>query len=226
MNATTAGNESVQSPEQKNDAIFPKRAEGLFTRHPSTVFLYAGLMFLAVSLCLFVVGGMSLFMLMQKGPIIQVPTELSATASSTAAFTARDIYNFWGGVLSVFLAPVLTFVSAAVCAYVGIRLLKSAGAVATQVIPPQDYALLAGAIQKGDDKAISEYIRLSSLSGTTGTFTKVGLTGLPLATIFLTVLLALLGLYVPKLLDLAQLTLGAFLGSYVQKKQTEISTAA
>ena len=52
----------------------------------------------------------------------------------------------------------------------------------------------------------------------TGTFTKVGLTGLPLATIILTIMLAILGIFNPQFFDLAQLTLGAFLGSYVQKR--------
>jgi hypothetical protein len=156
---------------------------------------------------------------MAKGPIIEIPG--SFDVGSATALTERDRYNFFGRILSFFLGPLLLFLSAAVCAHVGISLLKSAGAVVTQVIPPQDYELLSTAIRDGNDKAISEYIRLSSLSGTTGTFTKIGLTGLPLATLFLTILLAVLGVYVPKLLDLAQLTLGAFIGSYVQKKQAD-----
>ena len=194
---------------------------GLLAQRPPSVFLYAGLFFLSVGLGLFILGGWSIFSLMLKGPIIEVPGSFDAAAS--AVLTERDRYNFYGRILSFFLGPLLLFLSAAVCSFVGNRLLKSAGAVATQVIPPQDYELLSAAIRDGNEKAISEYIRLSSLSGTTGTFTKIGLTGLPLATIFLTILLALLGIYVPKFLDLAQLTLGAFIGSYVQKKQTDVT---
>lgn len=194
---------------------------GLPGQPPSTIFLIAGLIFLCVGLCLFVLGGWSIFSIMAKGPLIEVPGSFSDQA--TAVLTERDRYNFFGRILSFFLGPLLLFLSAAVCSFVGNRLLKSAGAVATQVIPPQDYELLSAAIRDGNEKAISEYIRLSSLSGTTGTFTKIGLSGLPLATIFLTILLALLGIYVPKLLDLAQLTLGAFIGSYVQKKQTDVA---
>lgn len=137
--------------------------------------------------------------------------------------TTKDIYNFYGRILSFILAPLLLIVSAIVCTVVGIRLLKAAGAVTQQVIPPQDYELLALAIKEGNEKAISEYIRLSSLSGMTGTFTKVGLTGLPLATISLTIILAIIGISNTKFFDLAQLTLGAFIGSYVQKKREESS---
>jgi hypothetical protein len=108
--------------------------------------------------------------------------------------------------------------AAAVCVYVGIKLLGAAGAVSAQVIPTKEYDLLAPAIRDGNEQAISQYIRLSSLSGVTGTFTKVGLTGLPLATIILTIVLAILGIFNTQFFDLAQLTLGAFLGSYVQKQ--------
>jgi hypothetical protein len=169
-------------------------------------------------------GGTSLFELSlnnKNGAFLGIPPAAEG-APMTAALTDRDRYNFIGQLLSFFLGPVLLCFSGAVCAYVGIRLLKSAGAVVTHVIPPQEYELLSTAIRDGNEKAISEYIRLSSLSGTTGTFTKIGLTGLPLATIFLTIFLALIGIFVPKLLDLAQLTLGAFIGSYVQKKQGDV----
>ena len=66
-------------------------------------------------------------------------------------------------------------------------------------------------------------MRLSSLRGFTGTFTKLGLSGLPLATIGLTLFFAMLAL-LPldtesqrSFFDLTKLTLGAFIGSFVQK---------
>lgn len=95
---------------------------------------------------------------------------------------------------------------------------RGAGSINRNVIPDADRSLLTSLIIK-DEQGIDQYIRLSSLSGTTGFFTKLGLTGLPLATIGLTILFTLLymGSGNVTLFDLAKLTLGAFLGSYVQK---------
>jgi hypothetical protein len=81
--------------------------------------------------------------------------------------------------------------------------------------------LLSAALREGNEKVIKvirAYILLRSLGGIPGTFTKMGLTGLPLATLALTIFLVVVGLYNDKLLDLAQLSLGAFIGSYVQKR--------
>ena len=191
------------------------------------LFLWAGLLFLFVALCLFALAGFSLYTASRAGIVISIPemSSLSTGPSTSVAMTSniseRDRYNFYGRIMAVFLAPMLLVLSASVCSYVGIRLLRSAGAAEKSVIPEQDYQVLAQAISSGNEKAVTEYIRLSSLTGTTGTFTKIGLTGLPLATIFLTVLLCTAGIFVPKLLDLAQLTLGAFIGSYVQKRQAK-----
>ncbi len=186
------------------------------------VFLYAGLLFLLVAVGLFVLGAWTIYATTvhaPKGVNIGLEMPYVAEGQPSPSLGERERYNFYGQILSIYLGPLFMFMSAAVCSFLGIKLLKSAGAVQANVIPPQDYELLSGAVKAADDKAISEYVRLSALSGVTGTFTKVGLTGLPLATIFLTVLLAVLGIFLPKLLDLAQLTLGAFIGSYVQKKQ-------
>jgi hypothetical protein len=72
---------------------------------------------------------------------------------------------------------------------------------------------------------MTSYIRLSSLSGLVGTFTKIGLSGLPLATIGLTFIFTLLSVFGANFFDLARLTLGAFIGSYVQRTATERSVA-
>ena len=91
-------------------------------------------------------------------------------------------------------------------------------------IPPNDYALLAPLIRDGKSESIDQYVRLSSLSGFTGTFTKLGLTGLPLATIALTLIFAALALLPVdtesqrSFFDLTKLTLGAFIGSFVQRQ--------
>ncbi len=199
----------------------PSQISAFVKNKPNTAFLYAGLIFLFSALCLFLLGGFSLYRIVEMGPIIEVPGSRVLEGVAPSEMTTRDMYNFYGRILSFFLSPLLLVISATISTFVGIRLLKAAGAVSQEVIPSRDYDLLAPAIRNGNEKAISEYIRLSSLSGTTGTFTKIGLTGLPLATIFLTIFLALLGIYNDKFFDLAQLTLGAFIGSYVQKRREE-----
>ena len=95
----------------------------------------------------------------------------------------------------------------------------AAGATSTVVIPPQDYELLAPLISDGKAESIDQYVRLSSLAKFTGTFTQLGLTGLPLATIALTLFFSAMALVRPDdFLDLAKLTLGAFIGSFVQRQ--------
>ena len=113
-----------------------------------------------------------------------------------------------------------------VSAAVGYLLLRAAGTASKQVIPPQDYELLSRILVQSKEKGIDHYVRLSSLTGITGLFTKVGLARLPLATIGLTVVFTLLALWSSSLgtqfFDLAKLTLGAFLGSFVQRKAGEM----
>ena len=104
-------------------------------------------------------------------------------------------------------------------AYIGYRLVVAAGATSTVVIPPQDYQLLAPLISDGKTESIDQYVRLSSLAKFTGTFTQLGLTGLPLATIAMTLFFSIMALAKPDdFLDLAKLTLGAFIGSFVQRQ--------
>lgn len=190
------------------------RSQKPLRQHPmenhTLVFLTAGLVFLFGALTLFGLGGYLLHRMGELGPEIRI--------IGTGDLSTRDIYNFYGQIIGIFFGPILVFISASICTLVGIRLLRSAGVVSQEIIPERDYDLIASAIREGDDKAVSEYIRLRSLAGITGTFTKIGLTGLPLATIFLTIVLAAIGTVNDKFLDLAQLTLGAFIGSYVQKK--------
>jgi hypothetical protein len=93
----------------------------------------------------------------------------------------------------------------------------------TPTIPDKDRVLLEKLIVDENEKAIALYVQLASLGGATGTATKLGLTGLPLATVGLTVFFALIGLFKPEFLELAKLTLGAFIGSFVQRR---VSTEA
>jgi hypothetical protein len=172
------------------------------------VFLYSGMVFLIGALVLF---GVTAYTIVQN-----------AHDYIEAGFNTTTPEQRVTVMISALLPLLFLSISAAICVFAGFQLLGAAGAVSTQVIPPKEHDLLANAISQGNEHAITQYIRLSSLSGMTGTFTKVGLTGLPLATIILTVVLAILGIFNPQFFDLAQLTLGAFLGSYVQK-QSEVS---
>jgi hypothetical protein len=89
------------------------------------------------------------------------------------------------------------------------------------VINPSEWDELGPQVVAGKEDAITQYVRLRSLTGFTGLFTKLGLTGLPLATIGLTIFFSLLFFANENFLDLAKLTLGAFIGSFVQKQVGE-----
>jgi hypothetical protein len=175
-------------------------------------FAATGLFFLMGSLALIALTGFLIYTLNERGAyeVIYVATKNTDTSPSIG-------YLF----LSLLLFPLITFAASIFCAFIGTRLLRSAGVVTTEVIPARDFAILGPAVRDGNEQAITQWIRLNSLSGVTGTFTKIGLTGLPLATIVLTLLLALGGLVNTQLFELAKLTLGAFLGSFVQQRQTD-----
>lgn len=95
------------------------------------------------------------------------------------------------------------------------------------MIPEADRELLSPLIGQANEKAINQYIKLSSLTGATGTATRLGLTGLPLLTVALTLIFSALAIYKPEgeFMDLAKLTLGAFIGSFVQRAASEQEVA-
>lgn len=133
--------------------------------------------------------------------------------------------------LTLFTPHLLLFMTTIVSGYVGYKLVVASGASAENPIPPNDYALLAPLIREGKSESIDQYVRLSSLSGFTGTFTKLGLTGLPLTTVGLTLIFAALAL-LPldtesqrSFFDLTKLTLGAFIGSFVQRQVEQRRTS-
>jgi amino acid transporter len=128
-----------------------------------------------------------------------------------------------------FIAPNLVFLLLAVVSFfsvfIGYRLVAATGATTINVIPERDYDLLAPLVSDGKSESIDQYVRLSSLTRFTGTFTQLGLSGLPLATIGLTLFFSIMAIVEPgSFLDLAKLTLGAFIGSFVQR-QVETRTA-
>jgi hypothetical protein len=107
------------------------------------------------------------------------------------------------------------------------------------VIPPQDEKYLGPWLQRSPDP-IGDYTRLAGLVGGTGLFRKLEFSGMPLATISMTLVLCLLSLItstvgefvkVPDQLamgffDLAKLTLGAFIGSFVTKTSSREAEAS
>jgi hypothetical protein len=124
--------------------------------------------------------------------------------------------TFYEGVMIV-----LGMLIALVSLVLGTRTMLKDASAPTVVIPAQDRRLLESLIRDSNEKGIDQYVRLSSLSGTTGTATKLGLTGLPLATVGLTIFFSIVAIFgVDGFLDLAKLTLGAFIGSFVQRNIT------
>lgn len=119
--------------------------------------------------------------------------------------------------------PFLTFLLIGVImALLGKRLLTSAQTAYTRTIPKDDLPLVENAVREGKPEPIDQYVRLRSLSGWAGNFTKLGITGLPLTTVFLTLVFSAVSLLpissASNFLDLAKLTLGAFIGSFVQRQ--------
>lgn len=144
------------------------------------------------------------------------------------AFTVRQPGRQLGDLLAALFLPITTVGSAILFVGLGYRLLSASGVTSDFVLPAQDKELLSKLIEDGNEQGVRLYLDISSIKGTTGTFTKLGITGLPLATIFLTCFFALLG-YVSSgaanqtFLDLAKLTLGAFIGSFVQRQAERAS---
>jgi hypothetical protein len=107
-------------------------------------------------------------------------------------------------------------------ASLGRRLLTTVQLAQARTIPSDDLELIRQAVMDGKSEPIDQYVRLRSLSGIAGNFTKIGLTGLPLTTVFLTLVFSLIALLpiaqAKDFLDLAKLTLGAFIGSFVQRQ--------
>lgn len=133
--------------------------------------------------------------------------------------------------LALYLPHGLLFLTTIASGYIGYKLVVASGASPENPIPPGNYGLLAPLIEDGKADSIDQYVRLCSLSGFTGTFTKLGLTGLPLATVVLTLIFAALALLPigpdgqKSFFDLTKLTLGAFIGSFVQRQVEQRRTA-
>ena len=103
--------------------------------------------------------------------------------------STNETFNFWREVFSPNFNTITIVAIGLVCALLGIRLFSKAGSLTSQVIRAEDRKLLEPLISQANKEAIGEYIRLASLSGFVGTFTKLGFTGLPLVSVALTLIL-------------------------------------
>lgn len=142
-------------------------------------------------------------------------------------------------------APTLAIV-ALLAAAIGFVLARMGRNSETQpqsdAIPPEVLAVLRDAMAKSADP-VGDWTRLAGLAGGTGVFRKLELSGMPLATILMTILfcvLAVISFAIPLIpsmegaktetligpfMDMAKLTLGAFIGSFVTKGTSQGSDA-
>jgi hypothetical protein len=130
--------------------------------------------------------------------------------------------------LTSYIPAGILFIAATFCAVFGYILLRAAGAATREVIPRDDAQLLNKILIEKNQEGVDNYIKLSGLSGIVGLFTKLGLYGLPLATIVLTIFFSVVGLLQTngtQMFDLAKLTLGAFIGSFVQRVRGDSASA-
>lgn len=112
----------------------------------------------------------------------------------------------------------LLIVISVISVVVSIHIVMQRTPIRKDAIPSQDRVLLEALIKSSNVEGINQYVRLTSLTGRAGVATQIGLTGLPLATIMLTIFFSLFAAYGSNgFLDLVKLTLGAFIGSFVQK---------
>jgi hypothetical protein len=141
----------------------------------------------------------------------------------------------WRDILGREASTLVLLLVGIVCALLGLRLLTTTQNALARTIPKDDLPMIQDAVIAGKSEPIDQYVRLRSLAGWAGTFTKLGITGLPLATVVLTLIFSFIALTPLErskdFLDLAKLTLGAFIGSFVQrnvelrKQDTGSSTA-
>src|ERR1700733_9698019 len=80
-----------------------------------------------------------------------------------------ELYNIYS-----YLPELILFVVGTTSAIMGINLVRAAGLAATApnaVINPKEWSELSSAIKEGKEDAVTQYIRLTSLTGLTGLFT-------------------------------------------------------
>ncbi len=143
--------------------------------------------------------------------------KLKTSVSDQTAIT----YETWLGFVQSETTTIALIIIAIVATSLGKRFLTTVRLADARTIPYDDLELIRQAVIDGKSEPVDQYVRLRSLSGMSGTFTKLGITGLPLTTVLLTLIFSFIALFpseqAAQFLDLAKLTLGAFIGSFVQR---------
>ena len=143
----------------------------------------------------------------------------------------KTFFKGWGGaaplmqlLLMRYSDVLLVGLLGVICAYISFSLSSQRINADRPVIRREDRELIGPLISEPKPEAIDQYIRLAALSGVSGIFTRLGFTGLPLATVVLTLFFYICALVMPAdseigkgAYELTQLTLGAFIGSFVQR---------
>jgi len=206
--------------DQPNQEDRPK-AKNVLEGADSAAFLSAGgFLFLLVSLA--ALTAMFYFLATVKVDSLDI-----TSVSDTRTIYAQLISHY----LRAYLGPFMMLLVSILASALGFAMIQVSGRATRRVINPDDRAVVTQMLLSNNQAGIDNYIRLSSLTGVIGAFTKLGLSGLPLATIALTVIFALMALITlnsdstsKAMLDLCKLTLGAFIGSYVQKQTAVTGT--
>lgn len=190
----------MQSNEPlKNNRTIQSRLDKDLIIRLNKLIIFAALAFLGAAVLTFILLAFSLY---RAGEWIKPASGIDTTA-----------------LLPLFYVPILLFSVALISSWIGYGLLRRAGSGSKPVINIHDAPVIDTLLLKSTD-GISDYIRLSALTGVMGYFIKIGVSGLPLATILLTVFFTILAIREgnnSELLNLARLTLGAFIGSFVQR---------
>jgi hypothetical protein len=181
----------------------PNDKAGQSVQHHNRVLTFSGYAFVMVSVACF-------------GTIAYLKLQQSIRGPSTLRVqTWLDLMQQESATISLILIAV-------VAALLGKSLLTSVHMGDARTIPYEDLPLVRQAVIDGKSEPIDQYVRLRALSGISGNFTKLGVTGLPLTTVGLTLIFSFIAIFTldkdtaTAFLDLAKLTLGAFIGSFVQ----------
>jgi hypothetical protein len=187
----------MQEPSEEESQ--PSRSKILFevlNKEPKQIMAAVGYILLGVSAFIGAVLTNT-----QQAPI----TPIKPDESQFVWFTTNFAYPIRSLLILVFLA------------FFGFTLLGAAGKITPRVIPDEDRDLLTPLVKDANKEAIAQYVILSSLTGFTGNFQKIGFSGLPLATATLTLIFSFLSFWKLEFIEFAKLTLGAFIGSFVQR---------
>ena len=140
---------------------------------------------------------------------------------------AVDVFVAQGVIISIERYIPLLIIAVFAMSFIraSISFVKSSEYGRTGVVPPRDLPIIEEAIKQGKPEPVDQYIRLASLTGGVGLFQKIGLTGLPLTTLALVAFFASGVMWFDDksetfkaFLDFTKLTLGAFIGSFVQRQ--------